>query len=150
MAGKCSSGRPWQLELGGESWRFISWTTNRKQGLNWEWLCTPSNELFPGQKGHTSQASPNGLATGGQIFKCLRIWVGNLIQTTTVYFMNGQMLCPEVGSGQRQKRREKEMVLDKWVVLEVVAYVLVEEVCVLPYSSVTNDEVAGHGTGKLE
>lgn len=57
--------------------------------------------------------------------------------------MNSQMLCLKLGNGYRQKRREKKNGVRQVSGVEVVAYILVEEVCVLPYSSVTSDEVAG-------
>lgn len=49
------------------------------------------------------------------IFKCLGSGVGgvgNLTQANTVYVMKSQILCPMLGSGWKQKRREKEVVLN--------------------------------------
>lgn len=52
--------------------------------------------------------------------------VSNLIQADTVYFMQSQILCPKLGSGWRQEKRERSGV-GQLSGVEAVAYILVEE-----------------------
>lgn len=141
MAGKCSSGQPWQLELEGQSRRFIPRTTNREQGLSWEWLHTSSDEPFPGQKGHTS---PNGLATGEPNIQMPEnmSWGESHSNHLSLFHEQSNPLSWARQWLETKEERETNGVRPVSGA-EVVAYILVEEVCVLPYSSVTNDEVAG-------
>ena len=86
--------------------------------------------------------------------------VGDLIQANTANFMKSQNLCPKLGSDWRQKRREKEVVLDssEWCRscgmhtcgergdTQFVSFLALQG----PVMRMQGRNTVAHGTGKVE